>query len=67
MSNYNIHIGVLIRQKLKEEELSMRWLARKVNKYPSNLCKILKKKSIDSDLLQSISEVLHNNFFQYYI
>jgi len=58
MSKYHIHIGDLILQKLKDEKLSVRWLARKVNKDPSNLCKMLKKKSIDSDLLQRISQVL---------
>ena len=66
MNNPNIHIGELITQKLEEEKLSVRWLAYKVDRDPSNLHKILKKKSMDSDLIQRISEVLHYDFFQYY-
>jgi len=67
MSKYHIHIGELILQKLKEEQLSVAWLAVKINIDPSNLHKKLKKKSMDTDLLQRISKVLDYNFFQYYL
>jgi hypothetical protein len=66
MNNPQIHIGELILQRLKEEKLSVRWLALKVKKDPSNLRRTLKKRSMDSDLLLNISEVLHYDFLQYY-
>ncbi|MCL2435759.1 MAG: XRE family transcriptional regulator [Lentimicrobiaceae bacterium] len=67
MNNYNIHIGELILKKLKKEKLSVAWLAGKINIDPSNLHKKLKKKSMDTDLLQHISKVLDYTFFQYYL
>ena len=66
MSKNHLHIGEKILRKLEEEKLSVRWLAGKVKKDPSNLRRTLKKKSMDSDLLHSISEVLHYDFLQYY-
>jgi len=62
----NIDIGKIIKGKLKEEKRSVAWLAEKVFKDPSNLRKILKKKSMDIDLLQRISKALHHNFLNYY-
>jgi len=67
MNNNEIDIGELIHQQLKEEQLSVAWLAGKINFDPSNLHKKLKKKSMDTDLLQRISKVLDYNFFQYYL
>ena len=67
MSTHHIHIGDLILQKLREEKLSVAWLAAKINIDPSNLHKKLKKKSMDTDLLHQISKVLDYMFFQYYL
>jgi lambda repressor-like predicted transcriptional regulator len=66
MNNTNIHIGELILQKLKKERLTVAWLASKVNKDPSNLRKTLKKKSMNSELLQCISKALHCSVFDIY-
>jgi hypothetical protein len=66
MNNNEIDIGKLILQKLKEENLSVTWLAEKMYIEPSYFHKMLKKKSIDTNLLLNISKVLHYNFFQYY-
>jgi len=66
MINYEIDIGYLILQKLKEEKRSIRWLAGEILVDPSTLRKRLKKQSMDSALLQHISNVLRCNFFQYY-
>jgi len=62
----DIHIGEIIKEKLKEEKRSVAWLAEKVYKDPSNLRKILKKKSMDIDLLQRVSQALHHNFLNHY-
>ena len=62
----DIHIGKIIKDKLKEEKRSVAWLAEKVYKDPSNLRKILKKQSMDIDLLQRISQALHHNFLNCY-
>ena len=62
----DIDIGRIIKEKLKEEKRSVAWLAEKVYKDPSNLRKILKKKSMDIGLLQRISKALHHNFLDYY-
>jgi len=66
MNTPHIHIGELIHQKLKEEKLSVAWLADKINIDSSNLRKILKKNSINTDLLCRISKALNYSFFRYY-
>jgi len=66
MNNPHIHIGELIHQKLKEEKLSVAWLARKIYTDPSSLHKKLKKNSINTDLLCRISKALNCSFFRYY-
>lgn len=59
-------IGKIIRQRLEEEGRSQAWLARQINSDQSNLCKMLKKSSMDSNMLLRISLVLHFNFFVYF-
>jgi len=66
MNSNDIHIGELILQKLKEEERSVAWLADKIFIDSSNLRKILKKNSINTDLLCRISKALNYSFFRYY-
>ena len=64
--NEKLHIGELIRDKLKEEQRSMAWLAQKVHCDKSNFYKLLKKDSIDTKLLFSISAILKFDFFSSY-
>jgi len=66
MHNYDTHIGEQILQKLKEEKRSVAWLADKIYIDPSNLRKILKKNSMNTELLRRISKTLNCNFFYYY-
>jgi hypothetical protein len=66
MNYLKIHIGDMIRQKLKDEERSVEWLAKKIGKDPSNFRKTLRKKSIDSELLGRISEILKCDFSDCY-
>jgi hypothetical protein len=62
-----IHIGHLIEQELRRQERSVAWFARKLHCDPSNVYKIFKKQSIDTQLLENISSILQHNFFLYYI
>lgn len=61
-----IHIGNLIRDKLKEKDRSASWLAGRISCDRSNICKILRKTTIDTALLLQISMALETNFFMYY-
>lgn len=57
------HIGNAIKVVLKEQERSEAWLARKVHCDPGNFNRILKRPSMDMDLLRRISISLNHNFF----
>ncbi|MCL2290709.1 MAG: helix-turn-helix domain-containing protein [Bacteroidetes bacterium] len=62
-----IDIGELIYQKLKEQDRSIVWLAKKVSCDESNLGKMLKgKRYINPDLLFNIADALDEDFFVYY-
>ncbi len=63
MQGKTLHIGNSILEKLKTEDLSMAWLARKVGCDRSNFRKKLLNNTIEIDLLFRISEVLHEDFF----
>ena len=62
-----VHIGSLIEQELRKQERSVTWFANKLHCDRTNIYKIFKKQSIDTQLLEKISEVLQYNFFQHYI
>ena len=66
MGNHNVHIGELIKKKLEAEEHSVAWLARKICMDPSNLRKKMKKDTMDTELLDRISNALNHSFFDYY-
>lgn len=57
------HIGNAIKEVLKEQERSEAWLARKVHCDPGNFNRILKRASMDMDLLRRICINLNYNFF----
>ena len=61
-----LHIGNVIKEVLKEKDIKMAWLARKVSCEESNFCKKLKNNVITKELLYSISNVLRVDFFAYY-
>ena len=60
------HIGNAIKSVLKEQERSEAWLARRVHCDPGNFNRILKRPSMDMDLLRRISINLNYNFFLEY-
>ena len=59
-----VHIGSLIEQELRRQERSVSWFARKLYCDRTNVYKIFKKQSIDTQLLEQISIILQHNFFE---
>lgn len=61
-----IHIGQEIEAVFNKTEHSISWFAKKLNFDRSNVYNIFKRKSIDTDLLFEISEILDFDFFILY-
>lgn len=62
-----VHIGKKIEEELHRQERSITWFANKLYCDRTNVYSIFKRESIDTALLLRISDVLHCNFFNYYI
>ena len=62
----SINIGEIIKAKTLEKNLSQEKLGRLINKTKQNVNDIFKRKSIDTDLLLKLCEVLQYNFFEHY-
>ncbi|ELR70077.1 hypothetical protein C900_04074 [Fulvivirga imtechensis AK7] len=62
-----LHIGEEIRKVFKESGLTVAEFARRIDTSRENVYGIFKRKSIDTRLLQKISDVLDHNFFKYYV
>lgn len=60
----NFHIGTLIQKEMKRQERTPSWLSKKIYCDRTNIHKIYKKDSIDTELLYKISKALNHNFFQ---
>ena len=65
-SPYMIHIGNIIEKELHKQERTVTWLAKNLCCDRTNVYKIFKKQSIDTELLLRISLVMNVNFFEYY-
>lgn len=61
-----VHIGQEIEKKIQERGITMAEFARRLNTVPRNAYSILKKEDLKTDQLQTISNILDYNFFQYY-
>lgn len=57
-----VHIGEEIRKELHRQERTISWFARKLFCDRSNVYDIFKRKSIDTDLLMRISNILEYDF-----
>ena len=64
MAKAKVHIGNMIRQKLKEQGRSVTWFASAIHSDRSNTYKMLKRESIDLALLMDISEMLNYDFLK---
>ncbi len=61
-----VHIGALIKEKMKERRLSAAAFAKLINTDRNNIYNIFSRQSMDTELLFSISIALEHDFFQYY-
>lgn len=59
-----VHIGLFIKQKLKENGHSVTWFASKICCSRANVYKIFEKENIDTELLKRICNVLNHDFFK---
>lgn len=62
-----VHIGRIIEERLREVGMKKSELARRINKARQNINDILNRKSMDTELLYSISVALDYDFFQHYV
>jgi len=62
-----IHIGKIIKKKIKERGISITEFGRRINTHRRNVYDIFERESIDTALLYKISNVLEQNLFEYYI
>ena len=61
-----IHVGGLIRSELTRQNKTVAWLADQLAIHRPNCYRILRSKSIDTDLLLRISRILKHDFFAEY-
>lgn len=62
---HRIHVGELIRERLKEEGKSVVWLAQELGCHRTNVYNIFEKNSLDTNILRRVSIVMQHNFFDY--
>ena len=60
------HIGSLIKEELARQERTVSWFARKLSCDRSNVYKLFRRSTIDTELLLRISQILGRDFFQNY-
>lgn len=61
-----IHIGFIIKEELRRQGKSNKWLAEQLNVNPRTVNKIFLKQDIDTHQLYLISKILDMDFFKYY-
>lgn len=61
-----MHIGTILREKLKTDGKSVVWLARELGCHRTNIYNLFDKYSLDTQLLQRISIIMNYNFFELY-
>ncbi len=59
-------IGKIIEIKLREKGISVSEFARRINKNRNNVYDIFRRESLDTQLLQKISQVLDYDFFMHF-
>lgn len=61
-----LHIGKLIREELRRQGKTNRWLAEGINVNMRTVNKIFLKRVIDTQRLMQVSRLLGVDFFQYF-
>jgi len=59
----NVHIGSIIKQKFEESSITIKKFADSINCERTTVYDIFERKSIDSELLLRISQVLNFDFY----
>ena len=62
----DIHLGMLVKQKMKERNISINEFADAIHCDRTNVYSIFKRKSMDVQLIVRISNALNYDFLQYY-
>jgi transcriptional regulator with XRE-family HTH domain len=62
----SIHIGNKIKMVFNKKGMTISEFGRRINKSRENVYDIFKRKTIDTELLLTISNILEHDFFQYY-
>jgi plasmid maintenance system antidote protein VapI len=65
MQQHHIHIGNLIKERLKEEHKTVVWLAQELGCHRTNVYNIFDKCSLDTNIIRRISIIMQYNFFDY--
>lgn len=63
----SVHIGNIIQKSVKKKGIKVTVFADQINCSRRNVYEIFKKKNIDTELLQVISEKLEENLFMHYL
>lgn len=66
MTPSHIHVGALIHQELTRQNKSISWLADQLGLQRPNCYRIIHAKSMNTDRLFLISQLLHHDFFADY-
>ena len=61
-----MHIGQILKERLKADGKSVVWLARELGCHRTNVYNLFEKYSIDTQQLERISIIMHYNFFNLY-
>ncbi len=61
-----VHIGKVIRNKMKEEGRKVDWLAKNIYCQKNHIYRIYRQEHIHPELLMRISFILQYNFFSHY-
>ena len=61
-----VHIGNKIKQIAEKKGMTGAELSRRINTSRSNLYNIFERKTIETGLLEKISQILEHDFFQYF-
>jgi hypothetical protein len=62
-----VEIGQKIKEVFDERNIKLTEFADELGTVRQNVYRIFKKRHVDTGLLLKISQVLHHNFFQYYV
>lgn len=66
MKESHVHVGELIRTELNHQSHTVTWLAQELGIQRPNCYRILHARSLDTEKLFLISQILHHDFFEEY-